>query len=805
MCYKRLFGWMLFALSGTTISYSCHGIAEAPVHSKEINFDVDSLRSLGYGKEIAEYFKAGSLYFPGEHHVVIKVNGAGSYSEMVTIGDKGQLCVTPELLKKLGLKAEPFTSDCADLTILIPGAKVTSWPGKYEIEVLVPEDAFDKNLRNNHLMTGGFAMMNNYRIYGMRMDNQMSQEFYQGQFETGINLKNWILRNNSSFSSGKGNASYQFNETTLSRGIESFKSILQLGQISTQGTLFGGTPINGFQLYSDSALQGQGQLLVPVTGIAETPSTIEIKQNGRLLYRTLVPAGPFQLNRVNGMTNGQPLDVSVIQNDSRTSTFQITTTPADVNIRSPLNYQFALGKYRKLSGSQDVDAPILASLEGDIAFNKLQVSAGGVFAEAYQSAGGRYGYYWESKYPGSASFGVTAARSRREQGMQVDGSLGLALNPFYLGLSKLYRGEAYPTLQAALQRSEPASIDEDNWISSFNSGALKFSTSVSLGWADTQWGRFGYSLGLNQFYQHKEDTLLNTFSYGKKFGDVTMNLSFQTASDRDNRYFLSASIPFDKRASMSSQMQRYQGENNYTTSFSHKSDEFGQYSLGASHRGEQNRMNGTLHATTAYSNLSVNGSWGNDGTRSIMFTTSGALAYTGGTFASSPYALGDTFGIVSVPGQSGVRVKTMGSGTTVTNHFGTAAIPSIPTNRKATVQLDTKGLPLNVRLDTTSFDVAVARGTVIAKEIKANVIRQLLLTVKMINGELAPTGTSALDKGGTLVGVVMGNGNLMLSNEQIDKPLLLRIPNQGDCRLIFTPPTYFDPNAIYEESDAECK
>lgn len=44
----------------------------------------------------------------------------------------------------------------------------------------------------------------------------------------------------------------------------------------------------------------------------------------------------------------------------------------------------------------------------------------------------------------------------------------------------------------------------------------------------------------------------------------------------------------------------------------------------------------------------------------------------------------------------------------------------------------------------------------------------------------------------------------MLSNEQIDKQLLVRVPNQNDCRLSFTAPAYFDPNALYEEADAVC-
>ena len=47
-----------------------------------------------------------------------------------------------------------------------------------------------------------------------------------------------------------------------------------------------------------------------------------------------------------------------------------------------------------------------------------------------------------------------------------------------------------------------------------------------------------------------------------------------------------------------------------------------------------------------------------------------------------PVELGDTFGILRVPGQSGILVNSMGGGsTTITNHFGTAVIPNLPVNK----------------------------------------------------------------------------------------------------------------------------
>lgn len=793
------FGSLLFLACGVV----ARPLMAATPSPAVVDFDVDTLKALGYGAEIADYFKSGSQFFPGRHDVTISVNGGPGYATTVTTGDQGQLCVTPELLTLLRLKSSPARQGCEALSGFFPDAQVRAWPGRFAFDIVVPEGAFDEQLRGEALTTGGLGLLSNYRLYGMRMENQNTQQFYQGQFETGMNLSNWVLRNNSSFTSGRDHTAYEFNETTLSRAIAPLRSVLEMGQISSQGMQFGGTPLNGFQLYSDTSQQESGKLQVPVTGVAEVPATVEVSQNGRLLYRTLVPAGPFQLDRVNGVSAGQPLDISVLQGDGRTQRYQVTTAQAYNRAPGPVTYQLAVGTWRMRGGGES-DRPLLVSLEGDRGIGPAQLSGGGQLSAPYQTAGSRVALLWPGESSMNTSAGVTGARSRDGTGVQVDAGGGISPGAFSLGVSTLMRSAQYPTLESALQRQEPP----DSGGGALRTGqdrALKRSTSLSLGWGSILLGRLGYSLGVNQFYGGKGSTLLHTLSYGRKLGDASLSMTFQTANDRDSRLFLSVSMPLGKRASVSGQMQRYQGQSSYTSTFTHQPEDLWGYSLGVTRNGEQNQLTGSAQAITAYSQLSASGSWGDDQSRSAMLSASGALAYAEGALVTSPYALGDTFGVVRVPGQLGVRVSAPGGGTTMTNFLGTAALPSIPVNSKTTVQLDTKNLPLNVRLDSTSFDVAVARGTVISRKIRAVVMKQLLLDIRMADGSPAPAGATALDDAGALAGIVTGNGNLMLSNEDIEKPLLLRMPNRSDCVLRFRVPSSFDPGSLYEEAGAECR
>lgn len=87
---------------------------------------------------------------------------------------------------------------------------------------------------------------------------------------------------------------YYNQETYVLRAVESLKSVVQLGEFGLVGNTFSGLPVTGVQLYSDNAQLNDTQLIVPIEGIANTNATIEIRQRGRVIYRTVVAPGPFR-------------------------------------------------------------------------------------------------------------------------------------------------------------------------------------------------------------------------------------------------------------------------------------------------------------------------------------------------------------------------------------------------------------------------------------------------------------------------------------------------------------------------------
>lgn len=59
-----------------------------------------------------------------------------------------------------------------------------------------------------------------------------------------------------------------------------------------------------------------------VTGFAETNAVVKISQDGRVIYESLVPAGPFRIQNLNSGISGT-LQVRVEESDGRVSEFEV--------------------------------------------------------------------------------------------------------------------------------------------------------------------------------------------------------------------------------------------------------------------------------------------------------------------------------------------------------------------------------------------------------------------------------------------------------------------------------------------------
>jgi outer membrane usher protein len=760
-------------------------------------FDVKTLESLGFSPELANFFSTQDKFLPGQHEITIVINASKTYRVDVTFDGEGKLCADRTLLMALKLRHKDSGERCENIETLWSGVDVKLFPGQFRVEMTLPQEAFDPEMEESDYQQGGYALLLNYNMFGQRIENSSNNlNLFQGQFEPGINFYNWVLRNRGSYSYNQGISRYDNQETYALRAVESLKSVVQLGEFGLVGDTYSGLPVVGVQLYSDNAQLNNTQLVVPIEGMANSNATIEIRQRGRVIYRTVVSPGPFSLSNISNFSSGVVTDVDVIEEDGTRQHFTVSNT-LDPNFeRQAATYQLAVGRYRDNLSDNERKSPILAS--GEMSFSPVhafRMTTGGLLSADYQNIS------VQNLYSGLENAWISAGASYTNtndvgQGYQVALQNQWAINGnLSVSLSTVYDSANYWSPDNAL--------NSGNNLNDLVYGKLKNATSAAVTWAHPRWGAFSYSLSNNLYYQ-SANSVFHTFSVSEQFGRVTTTLSFQSTSQGQNSVYIGISMPLGN-GSFSGRMQRNNGNMTLGSTYQGAWGDNKGYSVGITGSDSQRRVNGALNIRTAYSQLAGGVSQSTNNSRSVYLSSSGSVAYANNTFATSSSSIGDTFAVVNVPNQSNLRVSSPSSGMAITNYAGTALLPSVMPYTVSKAQISTKTLPLNVRLNSTSADLMMTRGTVATRNFEATETRQLLLTIRGSNGEMMPIGANVLDEKGNFLGTIIGDGNFMLENKAIGMKLRIKATNRSECVVSYIEPEKFDPDALYEIADAVCQ
>ncbi|CNJ56484.1 Outer membrane fimbrial usher protein [Yersinia aldovae] len=767
------------------------------IKDNAVAFDVKTLEALGYSAELADFFSSSDKFLPGQHDVTIIINASKTYRVEATFDSEGKLCADKKLLMALKLHAKDSDDSCKNIETLWPGVVVNLFPGQFRVELTLPQEAFDPEIEGEDYQRGGHALLLNYNMFGQRIEsNSNDVNLFQGQFEPGINFNNWVLRNRGSYTYNQGISQYDNQETYALRSIESLKSVVQLGEFGLVGDTFSGLPVSGIQLYSDNAQLNNTQLIVPIEGIANTNATIEIRQRGRVIYRTVVAPGPFSLSNISNFSSGVVTDVDVIEEDGTQQHFTVSNA-LDPNVdQQASTYQLVVGRYRDTLANGNGQSPLLAS--GEMSFNPanaFRLTTAGLFSTDYQNIS------IQNLYSGlnNAWFSAAASYTNTQdvgQGYQFSVQNQLAINGnLSASLSSVYNSANYWSPDNALSSG--------NNLNDLMHGKLKNSTSAAVTWAHPRWGAFSYVLSNTMYYQ-AADSVSHTFSASEQFGRVTTTLSFQSNSQGNNTLYASISLPLG-RGSLSGRMQRNNGNMTLGSTYQSAWGDNKGYSVGITGSDSQRRINGTVNIKTAYSQLAGGLSQATNNSRSAYLSSSGSVAYANSTFATSSSAIGDTFAVVNVPNQSNLRISSPSSGMAITDYAGTALLPSVMPYTASKAQISTQTLPLNIRLNSTSADLMMTRGTVATRNFEATETRQLLLTIRDSQGKMIPIGANVLDEKGNFQGTIIGDGNFMLENKAIGMTLRIKPANSSECVVNYREPEKFAPDTLYEAVDGVCQ
>ncbi|WP_198364024.1 fimbria/pilus outer membrane usher protein [Burkholderia ubonensis] len=784
---------------GVALSVALYGSGVFADENAVKPFDIKTLEARGYAPELAVYFSRAPRFLPGTHFVTVTVNASRTYRLEALFDRNGHLCFNPTLLAALKLRRDASVDDCTNMADAWPGFRANLFPGQFRVELIVPEEAFDPTSRDGGYQSGGTAALVNYDVFAQRMDTRFtSTDYIQARIEPGLNLSNWVVRNRGVFTHTNGRSVYRHQEAYAQRSLESQQSVMQFGQFGAFGEGFGGLPVLGFQIGSDNAQTGSGQLVVPIQGIASSNATVTVRQRGRVVYRTVVAPGSFTLSNVGNLSGGVDIDVEVIEEDGKRSTFVVPGSVGLGETQPAPSWQFGIGRYRNSGDDSDENSrePLLAMGEASFSLNeRLRLTASGLVAQGYR------GFNVQSTLSGNRNAWLASGArythaSGVGQGYEFDVRGSAALGGNLSGaLSWLSRSSSYTTPEEAFSTGAwPVDV-----------ARFKQSAAASFSWMHPRWGAFSYVVTHNTF--HRDNTaggVSHALTVGRRFGRANFNLAFQQDPGGRHSAYARVSVPLGQGTVNANVYRSRRGDVTFGTTYDGKIGRDQRYSLTVSGNADTQRLAASTSMNTAYAQLGAGVSQNTNSTRSSYLSATGALVYADQMFGTASRRVGDTFAMVKVPGQGGLRVNAPSS-TAITNASGTAVIPTVNPYTKANVQVDTRTLPMNVRLDTTALDLGMTRGSVITHRINATEVRQLLLTIRDAHGHPVAHGTSVLDEAGDLMSTVIGEGNVMLVNDEIGKPLRLAGVSRNECKVSYRVPVRFDRDSPYEEADATCE
>ncbi len=708
--------------------------------------------------------------------------------------DDNEPCFNLNMLEQIGIDPSKLPTlvspeaTCVRLTEIVPEAIVTYESGQLRLMLSIPQIYLNPSKRGyvdpSLWDSGQTAAFVNYGVNvrrdqskGMSATNDMSADLRMG-----VNLGPWRLRNNSYYTSGSNrSSSFTSQNTYAQRDIVSLKSQMLAGQTYTRSPIFDSVRFMGVQLLSDEAMRPDSeQGYAPVIrGTAESNATVEVRQNGFVIYTTTVAPGPFAISDLAPSGSNGDLDITIIEADgSRRTLRQAFSAPPLMVREGRLSYDVAAGQVRLNDDMQERPNFVSASmLYGATANTTL---AAGVQASkdfnAYSLGVGM------NTQLGAVSLDAIRATSR-VQGQQSQGtSMNLRYNKFIETTGSnvsinmrhdLSRG--YRTLSDHVTAAEtPAYLRLYGRRDSRQRIDANISQPVG-----------GGNLYVNASYnKHWEDSSSNSLSvgYSNNIGKVNYNLSYTRTRNlqsfsgpsrsHDNAIMLTLSIPLGSGANAP---QSFTTINHDSSGNAVQAGASGllpterevSYAVagGRSASGDSN-ASVNVGTATSFARMNAGYSYGNRH-NSGNFSANGSIVAHGGG-VNLGQALGETIMLAKVePAVAGVGISSHAGVKTGSN--GYAIIPNATPYRGNHVSLDTRNAPRNAEFDNAVQEVVPTRGAIALATFTAEVGHRVQFELRDEQGVALPFGAMVRDASGQQLGMTDPRGRIltMVSPEQV--------------------------------------
>jgi outer membrane usher protein len=665
------------------------------------------------------------------------------------------------------------------------------------------------------------ALLNyNFNTYRSSSQGQTQITSYLG-LNSGLNLGPWHFREDatvnwqSAAAGSHARRQWQNINTYVQRDLSLLRANLTIGDSFTDGAVFDSYGIRGVQLGTDDRMLPQSlQGYAPVVrGVAQTNAKITVRQNGMVIYETTVSPGPFLLSDLYPTGYGGNLQVTVTEADGHVSTFSVPYASVAQLLRPGITrFDIAAGQlrdatihdkpvvfqatvqhgfnnlltgYAGLAGSQGYGALLAGAAintrYGAFAMDVTQANAHipGYSTQSGQSVRLTYSKIIPStqttlsvatyRYSTGGFLSLTQAEEARDYARRGINALGVVTQPVVQTIDGVpVQSVLTPAQQAALTGS---AFTTNPIISATGIARQRNTFTLSLNQPlGTHGGSIYTNVSAADYWNRRGNNTQFQIGYNNHFRQLAYSISATRSVDPlgryDNTYFVSFTLPLGRNTHSP----------NFTLNLNHDqqtgsqaqamltgtlgSDNQFNYSAAATHSGSTGGNAGSLNLGYRSPYAVFNASYGDgSGYSQASLNMSGSvIAHSGGVTFGQP--LGDTVGIVYLPNAAGARLANA-PGARV-DHFGYAVVPYLTPYQLNTIQIDPKGLPLDVQLDATSAQVVPYAGAVVMLKFKTENGRTLIVQARLKDGQALPFGAEVFNEKGNSLGVVGQAGQILL-------------------------------------------
>lgn len=798
-----------------------------PVYASAIQFntdvlDTDDRRNIDFSR-----FSRDGYILPGNYQMQVKLNSESLGEDIdvpfyvrsgkaITADEAEPLpeaCLSPAWVDKLGLTQEALkkvgvwhNGECADFTA-IKGTDLKGDLGTNTLNIRIPlawlEYSDASWLPPSRWDNGIPGVVLDYNANGnitkLPDGNQRQSASVSGTL--GGNAGAWRLRadfqGNYSNSAGQGGSSlktFDFTRMYLYKPLPSVQAKLTLGEDYVSSSIFDSWRYTGVRLASDDnmlppRLRGYAPEII---GVAKTNARVVVTQQGRIVYDSTVPAGPFRIQNLDSAIRGQ-LDVKVIEQNGDVQAFSVSTASVPYLTRpGQIRYQLISG--RPTVRAHDIQGPVFANGEASWGISSSwSLYGGGTLSNDYQAVA--LGAGRDLLALGAVAIDITQSFAEFPDQVNRQGK------SWRVSYSKRFDEANTDVTFAGYRFSERNYLSMQQYLDmrylGNDNGQQKERYQISLN------KRFDnlplpVSLGLNYQYQMYWDQGNNS-QYGLNMGtwfdlpSLGMRNVSLTLTGNRNQYLGREDNVFNLMLSMAlgggtaSYSSTYSdGRFGQRAGYYGKANQLDSYNLNAGmtqDRGQSSRSefsgmythNGSLSVINAnvavaersYSSVGMSANGG------LTLTGQGAALHAGG-YSGSTRLMVDTDGISGVP---------VDGGRVVTNTWGVGVITRVNSYYRTTARVDVNDMPDDVEATQGVVEAALTEGAIGYRRFKVLKGARLFAVVRLADGSYPPFGASIRDVRGRELGLVADSGLAWLSGVNPNDALDVAWDGRSRCKM----------------------